>query len=63
MAKIYEMKPLLLIMLFFVQKLNYRTRTIAARDLYIYYPIFEVNFFVFKEFFFRKLCPYVWLVF
>ena len=59
MAKKYEMKPLLLIMLFFVQKLNYRTRTIVARDLYIYYPIFEVNFFVFKEFFFTKFYPYV----
>ena len=29
---------------------------------YIFYSIFEVNFFVFKDFFF-KFCPYVWLVF
>ena len=38
-------------------------RAIITRDLYIYYPIFEVYFFVFKEFLFRKFCPYIWLVF
>ena len=31
--------------------------------LYVFFPIFEVHFFVFKEFFFFiKFCPYVWLV-
>ena len=39
------------------------TRAIITRGLYIFYPIFEDHFFVFKEFFFRKFCPYVWLVF
>ena len=29
----------------------YRTRAIITRDLYIFYPIFEVHFFVFKEVF------------
>ena len=29
----------------------YRTRAIIIRGLYIFYPIFEVHFFVFKEFF------------
>ena len=33
-----------------------------TRGLYIFYPLFEYHFFVFKEFF-RKFCPYVWLVF
>jgi hypothetical protein len=42
---------------------TYRMRFIITRDLYIYYPIFEDNFFVFKKGFFRKLCPYGWLVF
>ena len=30
---------------------RYCTRAIITRGLYIYYPIFEVNFFVFKEVF------------
>ena len=31
---------------------------------FVYFlPTFGVHFFVFKEFFFRKFCPYVWLVF
>ena len=34
---------------------RYRTRAIISRGLYIYYPIFEVHFFVFKEFFFQKI--------
>ena len=42
---------------------SYRTRAIISRGLYIFYPIFKDQFFVFKEFFFRKFCPYVWLVF
>ena len=42
---------------------NSRTRAIITLGLYVFYPIFEVNFFVFKEVFFRKFCPYVWLVF
>ena len=33
----------------------YCKRTIITRGLYIYYPIFEVHFFVFKEFFFHKI--------
>ena len=44
-------------------KKNYRTRAIITRGLYICYFIFEDHFFVFKEFFFRKLCPCVWLAF
>ena len=38
------------------------TRAIINRGSYIYYPIFEDHFFVFKEVI-RKLCPYVRLVF
>ena len=30
---------------------RYRMRAIITRGLYIYYPIFEVHFYVFKEFF------------
>ena len=30
---------------------KYRTRAITTRDLYIFYPIFEEHFFVFKEVF------------
>ena len=30
---------------------RYRTRAIISRGLYIYYPIFEDHFFVFKEVF------------
>ena len=37
---------------------EYPTRAIITRGLYIYYPIFEGQFFVFKVFFSRKLCPY-----
>ena len=43
--------------------LNYRTRSIIIHGLYIFYPIFEDHFFVFKEVFFGKFCHYVWLVF
>ena len=43
--------------------LEYRMRTIISRGLYIFYPISKDHFFVFKEVFSRKLCPYVWLVF
>ena len=42
---------------------NYRTRAIITRGLYIFYPIFEDHFFVFKEVFLTKFFPYVWLVF
>jgi hypothetical protein len=31
--------------------------------LYIFNPLFEGQKHFFKEFFFRKFCPYVWLVF
>ena len=41
----------------------YRTRAIISRGLYIFYPISNDHFFVFKEVFFRKFCPYLWLVF
>ena len=34
--------------------INYRMCAIITRGLYIYYPIFEVHFFVFNEVFFRK---------
>ena len=36
----------------------YCTRTIITRGLYIFYPIFEDHFFVFKEFFHKiiSLC-------
>jgi hypothetical protein len=44
-------------------QIRYRTRAIITRGLYIYYSIFEVHFFVFKEVFFRKFCPYLCLVF
>ena len=41
---------------------DYRTGAIITRGLYIYYPIFEVHFFVFKEFFFQKfLKSCLWL--
>ena len=38
---------------------------IITRVLYIFYPSFEVHFFVFKEFFskFFVINQYVWLVF
>ena len=32
-----------------IDKYKYRMRTIITRDLYIFYPIFEDHFFVFKE--------------
>ena len=32
----------------------FRTRAIITRDLYIFYPIFEVYFFVFKEVFWEN---------
>ena len=41
----------------------YRTSAIITHGLYIYDPIFEVHFFLFKEGIFRKFCPYVWLIF
>ena len=44
-------------------KCKYRTRAIISRGLYIFYTISKDHFFVFTEFFFRKFCPYVWLVF
>ena len=41
----------------------YRTRAIISHVLYIFYPIFQDHFFVFKEVFFRKFYSYVWLIF
>jgi hypothetical protein len=41
---------------------NYSTRHYKPRLVY-FYPIFKDHFFVFKEVFSRKFCPYVWLVF
>ena len=41
----------------------YRTRAIITRGLYTFYPLFEVQKRFFKEFFFLKFWPYVWLVF
>ena len=38
-------------LLFFVLRTNYRTRAIITSGLYIFYPIFEDHFLVFKEFF------------
>ena len=35
-------------------KSMYRTRAIITRGLYIFYPIFEVYFFVFKEVFWEN---------
>ena len=32
-------------------QLKYRTRAIISRGLYIFYPIFEDHFFVFKDVF------------
>ena len=43
--------------------LIYLTRNIICHGLYIFSPIFKEHFFVFKEVFFRKFSPYVWLVF
>ena len=40
----------------------YRTRAIITRGLYTFHTLFEDHFFVFKELFFEKFCPYVWLV-
>ena len=37
-----------------VSRNKYRTCAIITRGLYIYYPIFEVHFFVFKEVFSGK---------
>ena len=34
---------------------NYRTRAIISRGLYIFYPIFEDQFFVFKDVFMKIL--------
>ena len=42
---------------------NYRTRAILTRELYTFYPLFEVQKRFFKGLFFLKLCPYAWLVF
>ena len=36
-------------------KNRYHTRAIITRGWYIFYPIFEDHFFVFKEFFFQKM--------
>ena len=44
-------------------KVIYHKHAIISRGLYIFYPISKDHFFVFKEVFFRKFCPYVWLVF
>ena len=41
---------------------KYCTCDIITRSFYIYYPIFEENFF-FSRRFFRKCSPYIWLVF
>jgi hypothetical protein len=41
---------------------RYYTHSIITRGLYIYYPILKsISFF--QRGFFRKFCPYVWLVF
>jgi hypothetical protein len=42
---------------------NYCTCTIITRGLYIFNPLFWSQKRFFKEVFFRKFCPYVWLVF
>jgi hypothetical protein len=34
-----------------LNKINYRTRAIISRGLYIFYPIFKDRFFVFNEVF------------
>jgi hypothetical protein len=43
------------LIIFFCKSLTliiiYRTRAIITRGLYIYYPIFEDQFFVFEDFF------------
>lgn len=36
---------------------------VITHGLYIFYPLFEGKKRFFKEFFFRKFCLYVWLVF
>ena len=46
---------------------NYKTCLVfyipcIRHGLSIFYHIFENHFFVFKEAFFKKCCPYVWLV-
>ena len=33
------------------QKYEYRTRAIISRGLYTFYPLFEDNFFIFKDVF------------
>ena len=43
-------------------KFIYRTRANITRGLYIYYPILR-PILCFQRGFFRKCCPYVWLVF
>ena len=37
--------------IYYLQEINYRTRAIISRGLYIFYPIFKDHFFVFKEVF------------
>ena len=46
----------------FATKYRYRTRAIITRGLYILNPLFEGQKRFFQGFF-RKFCPYVWLVF
>ena len=47
-----------LVALFSAQHNNYRTRAIINRGFYMYYPIFEDYFFVFKEVFLRMVFCY-----
>ena len=42
---------------------NYRMRAIKTRGLYIFIPFLKTIFLFSRSFFFRKSCPYVWLVF
>ena len=43
--------------------MKYCMRAIINNGLYIFYPLFGDHFFTFEDVFFRKFCPYLWLVF
>ena len=47
------------IFLYFSKEYHYRENKVPYAHHYNPYPIFEDHFFIFKELFFKKFCPYV----